>query len=177
MKSIQPVLLLIFIAVVTAGCAGVPINATYDRSEIAWSLGEGTGQVEGNAFLTRGDGQVVRCSGEMVSLGPVSSYTEEYNVKVYGSPKGGFAPVGLFGAKGADIKDEVERQIAQDHRFTRCDVDGRFSFSNLPPGEYFVETGISWTPPDPDLLIPTGGMISRRITVRENQTTEVTLTR
>ena len=63
-----------------AACATTPFSETlsiYDRNQVAWSFSDGTGKVEGDGFLYRRDGMLVKCYGQQVNLIPVSDYAIE----------------------------------------------------------------------------------------------------
>ena len=117
-----------FILILTS-CATVPEIQTisiYDRDQVSWSFVDGTGKIEGDGFLMRRDGMLVKCSGQQVSLTPVSDYAVERFTNIYGNPNGGYNSA--FGGRNVDDADPAYRS---DARSTYCDVDGKFTFTNL----------------------------------------------
>ena len=143
--------------------------SSYDRNEIAWSLTDGTGKLEGDGFLSRRDGMLVKCSGQEVGLVPVSDYATERFTNIYGNPNSGYNTAG-FGRRNVDIADP---DYLSDARLTICDVDGKFSFENLPSGEYYVYTTVIWRVSD---YVNEGGNINRRVKIDEGKTSKVSLT-
>ena len=159
-----------FILILTS-CATSPVIETlssYDRNQIAWSLVDGTGKLEGDGFLSRRDGMLVKCSGREVGLVPVSDYAIERFTKIYGNPNGGYNSA--FAGRSIDTADP---DYYNDERSTICDVDGKFSFENLPSGEYYVYTSVIWRVSD---YINEGGVMSRRVKIEEGKTSKVSLT-
>ena len=158
---------------ILASCATSPVTietfSSYDRNQIAWSLADGTGKLEGDGFLSRRDGMLVKCSGQEVGLVPASDYAIERFTNIYGSPNGGYNTAG-YGNRNADAADP---DYINDVRTTICDVDGKFSFENLPSGEFYVYTGVIWRVTD---YANEGGAISRRVKIEEGKTIKVSLT-
>jgi hypothetical protein len=157
---------------ILASCATSPVIETfssYDRNQIAWSLVDGTGKLEGDGFLSRRDGILVKCSGQEVGLVPVSDYAIERFTNIYGNPNGGYNTAG-FGSRNVDTADP---DYVNDRRTTICDVDGKFSFENLPSGEYYVFTTVIWRISD---YVNEGGVMSRRVNIEEGKTSKVSLT-
>ena len=149
----------------------LPIDSYYDKSEVEWSFADGTGKVEGNAFLSRRDGMLVKCSGQEVGLVPVGTYSTEIVTKLYRNVNGGYNTAGL-GRVSIDTQSQDYLEYMQDNRRTVCDVDGKFVFENIPAGEYYVYTGVFWQIND---YFYEGGSMARRVKVSENKTTKVTL--
>ena len=153
-------------------CTTTPVSQTlsiYDRDQVAWSFSDGTGKVEGDGFLPRRDGMLVKCSGQQVNLIPLSDYAIERITNIYGNPNGGYNTAGY----GSRRVDEADSTYWNDTRKTVCDVDGKFVFNNLPSGEYYVVTRVIWRVSD---YVNEGGVISRRIKVKEGETVKVSLT-
>ena len=147
-----------------------PIFSSYDRDEIAWSFGYGTSTISGSGFLRRINGELVTCAGNEVSFVAVGEYSTERMTKLYGNAY-----------RGHNTRRNVadaEPQYNQDWKSTYCDVDGKFTLQNMPAGEYFVTTRVSWQVGTSvfDTLNPEGGAIMSRVKVNENQTVNVVLT-
>ena len=70
--------------------------------------------------------------------------------------------------------DEADPAYWDDSRKTVCDIDGKFIFNNLPSGEYYVSTMIVWNVNNYDYE---GGVISKRIKVKDGETIPVSLSR
>ena len=155
------------------GCAStkITVDIPYDGSEVQWSLVEGSSSIEGDAFLQRNDGMLVKCSGRFVWLTPFSSYEEELVTKVTGKPEGGFNTYGI-GRKVWDA-DEDYMKMSNDSRKSTCDVDGKFAFKNIPAGTYYISTEVVWKVDDYFLE---GGGIVKKITVKEGESLKISLT-
>jgi len=122
-------IVLLLVAFLMMSCA-----RTYDRQaefipeEYAPYKGEGTGRVCGQAYLSMEDGQLHVASGDRVLLAPATSYTEEaMMVKV------------LRGHKMVDPDPEAMKF----EQHTKTDSEGRFCFTGLPAGEYYVVADIA----------------------------------
>ena len=107
---------------------------TYDRKaefiheEYAPYAGEGTARICGQAYLSVDDGQQHVASGDRVLLAPVTSYTEEaIMVKV---------------VRGRKLVDPVP-EASKFEKHTKTDAEGRFCFTGLPAGEYYVVADIA----------------------------------
>ncbi len=122
-------IVLLLVAFLMMSCA-----RTYDRQaefipeEYAPYKGEGTGRVCGQAYLSMEDGQLHVASGDRVLLAPATSYTEEaMMVKVLGGRK--------------MVDPDPEAMKFEQH--TKTDSEGRFCFTGLPAGEYYVVADIA----------------------------------
>ena len=107
---------------------------TYDRQaefiheEYAPYAGEGTGRICGQAYLSVDNGKQHLASGDRVLLAPVTSYTEEaFKVKVM---------------RGRKLVDP-DPAAAKFEKHTKTDDEGRFCFTGLPAGEYYVVADIA----------------------------------
>ena len=139
----------------------------YNREEVSWSFEKGTGILIGSGFLVQNSGNVVKCSGKEVALYPVSSYSKERFRNIYGSVYGGFNPASL-----PRRVDTANYQYTQDRITSTCDIDGKFKFTNLPAGQFYVVTQVIWTGYN---TWYEGGYISKRVVIEEGKTTEVIL--
>jgi hypothetical protein len=123
-------------------------------------LARGTGTLTGQAFLTQRSGNTVKAAGHIVTLDPATSVGRECWAKAGGSwvkrsltpPSPGFAKARLT---------------------TVADADGRFTFSNLAPGGYYVRTEAVWE--IPGQLLPEGGLVGQLEEVHDGQTTTAIL--
>ena len=112
----------------------ISCSRTYDRQaefipeEYAPYKGEGTGRVCGQAYLSMEDSKLHVASGDRVLLAPATSYTEEaMMVKVLGGRK--------------MVDPDPEAMKFEQH--TKTDSEGRFCFTGLPAGEYYVVADIA----------------------------------
>ena len=108
-----------------------------DIAKMAWFLQSGSGKIDGQAFLRQRGGGVVRAAGEVVYLTPSVGYFLLRSLS--------FELVELYILNHTKFKivggDKREDQYIQ---ATKADADGRFSFSGLPDGRYFISTRVVW---------------------------------
>lgn len=92
---------------------------------------KGNAGVDGEGFIRRPNGWLARCSGNKVYLVPASAYFREW-IDIRRS--------------GAVVANSVElsKLHREAQRETQCDQRGRFAFSDLPAGKWFVITRISY---------------------------------
>jgi hypothetical protein len=117
----------------TAGCERYRMlkhATTYDRSEIAWSKGTGTAQVQG-VSTWRYRGKSLPCL--QVLLIPKSTYADESILRVYGNDEKGEAKL-----RQAKFFVDTDPGYEGEARHAPCDGTGNFSFSSLPAGSYYV---------------------------------------
>jgi len=119
---------LLLMALLMMSCAETyERKAKFIEEEYAPYVGEGTARICGQAYLSMNDGKQHVASGDRVLLAPVTSYTEEaFMVKV------------VDGREMADPDPEA----AKFEKRTKTDKEGRFCFTGLPAGEYYVVADI-----------------------------------
>jgi hypothetical protein len=159
---------ILLVAICLHGCA-VPQTKPIER--VAFPVAEynslnreGTGIVKGQAFLKTRGGDVKTAAGEEVLLNPVTSYSDQWYKVEYIENK-------LLTEPDPRCQNYVRKKMA--------DSDGRFTFKNVPPGDYYLTTTVSWEAPVgyQGALVRQGGLISRKITVVNNETLDIILTR
>lgn len=125
----------------------------------------GTGVLTGQAFLRTVGGDVKTAAGREVILQPATSYaarwwggSEEYLVW----PE-------------AQLDPRLDRYL----RKQTADASGRFSFKNIPAGDYFVSAPVTWQRyvPSIDMMRTEGGVVYKRVTIGGSDPVEVILTR
>jgi hypothetical protein len=153
----------ISLAVLAACVPGVttptPITTPFDSTAIAFAAGEGSSSLVGQAFAKTRGGDTKYASGETVTLLPVSAYTTEYMQ-------------GIGTARGPATADP---RLASYTRTTVADGEGRFTFRNIPSGQYHVYTKVFWEVPGQYVSSTTGSWIKDVVTVR-GDTTNLILT-
>ena len=157
---------LLALVALLAGCVSLTPppkwNPVSDVSEAEYQpfLKDGTGTLTGQAFLTQRGGGVVKAAGRTVTLDPATSVGNEWWGKAgkiwmhhnLTPPSPGFAKA---------------------RRTKVADADGRFKFSDLPAGKYYVLTEVTWEIGDYN---PTqGGLVGQVVEIRDGQITEVVL--
>jgi hypothetical protein len=120
---------LLLVAFMMMSCAKTyDRKAEYIHEEYAPYAGEGTARICGQAYLSVDDGKQHVASGDRVLLAPVTSYTEEaIKVKVM---------------RGRNMVDP-DPDAMKFEKHTKTDDEGRFCFTGLPAGEYYVVADIA----------------------------------
>lgn len=95
-----------------------------------WSA-MGNASIDGEGFIRRPNGLLARCSGNKIYLVPASAYFREW------------IDIRRAGAQVANAVELTKTHKAA-QRETQCDQRGRFAFSGLPAGKWFVITRISY---------------------------------
>tara|TARA_R110002167_G_scaffold20976_2_gene76312 strand:+ start:6246 stop:6752 length:507 start_codon:yes stop_codon:yes gene_type:complete len=167
--SIRPLLALAAVAVLGAACApttgsmpsGSPASTAFNAAAFAWSAVPGGAVINGRVNY-RHDGQTYACTGS-VALTPDTPYTRaRFNI-LYGSIDRAAVPEAVVRARTVADPNADYRSFV---RSSTCD-DGRFSFSGLPDGGWFIIAPVS-----------AGGdrtVLMRRVETRGGRTVTVTL--
>jgi len=142
-------------------------NDAFQAADFAWSKTPGRGRIDGQ--LTFGvAGKAYTCADAPVVLTPETPWVRRRMAILYGSDKSSMLPA-----------DEVRRRTpperSQDYsgfvRRVTCDAAGRFSFSGLPDGSWFVIT----------VARPPSGVagremaLMRHVTLRNGESLKLTL--
>ena len=158
----------LLLSVTLTGCTGLPQGKVAPRmafpeSEYVVLAKTGIATVKGQAFLKTRAGDVKTAAGNEVFLNPVTSYSLEW-YEAYRSNR-------RIEERDPRLDEYVRSQLA--------DGNGRFSFKNVPAGEYFLTTNVTWEAPTgfQGALQRQGGIISTRIKVNEGDEIEVIVTR
>ena len=132
-KALLPLLIVINAGCVTLQTPPTPVEVQgFDAAEVSYIHDVGTNRIEGNAFLRQKGGGVVTCAGEAVRLVPLGQFAKRYYRIRY------------IEKKGAAL-DVWDAPAFNEHmRTTRCESDGRFLFTGVAPGDYFIETTVYW---------------------------------
>jgi hypothetical protein len=149
------------LAVALSGCVqSVNITTPFNPAEHAYAAQAGRATVAGQAFMRRNDGIVVYAAGSPVLLLPYTSYTRE-----------------IFAAAGntyGNVQFENGDQRLRDYsKMTQANGEGRFTFSGIPDGQYYLITRVTWMAGD----WQQGGDLTQVVTVSNGQSVDVILTR
>jgi len=153
---------LLFVAVCLAGCTSTqnkPVERTaFDVSEYYSLNKEDTGTVTGRVFLKTSKGNIKTAAGQTVRLHPVGIYSDQW----------------FELASNRKVHTAAYDHRVEDYVFmTTADDDGRFTFKDVPAGEYYLTTQIYWFEPD-DVGYR---RFRKRITVEVDKALDVILTR
>ncbi len=161
-----------FAVLLLAGCATGPVllQSRFNPAEVAWFAGRGTNTIEGSAIVRSYNGKVKTCAALPVMLLPVSAYARERMTYLYGSGEEGYNL--LVGGRPADFAGDDPRYLAA-VKATRCDARGRFAFSELPDGAYYLVATVTWR--ERELGMDEGGSLMQRVQVQTGETKDVLL--
>lgn len=142
-------------------CRTAEIGAAFEPSAAEFVLKEGTGRIDGQAFLRRDYGRLVTAAGERVFLVPATTYAvARFSAMFDGDLRS------YYGNTVADAPPEYYRY----RRETKVDMRGKFTFDKLPAGRYILATRIFWT--EPRSYLTRGGAIYDVVEVKKDETTE-----
>lgn len=154
---------LLLLAGFLAGCVSGPkLEAVFDPNQAEAINQSGFGGVYGQAFITRSDGSVAYAAGSEVYLIPTSTYADAHMAYLF---------------QGRKFNNTVEQPstepgyLAMTKR-TKADADGRFSFSLLADGNYYLLTRITWKEGKAD----GGGDLMEFVSLSGGQTVQVFMT-
>ncbi len=110
-----------------------PPTVSFRPSEFAWSTDHGSATVRGLVDYTQG-GRHYACTGQAV-LTPDAPYSRRRIEQLYGSTERAALPVSEVRSRQANRpSDDYSAYV----RKAACDAGGRFVFSGLPGGVWFV---------------------------------------
>lgn len=165
------------ISVMLCSCASivpqqrkVTLSSTFSPSSVAWFNTKGTGSIEGQAFFQTRGGQPRTCAGLQIFLEPQSAYGDERLLAIYGSLNSGYVPAAL--TRVQFVPDDPAYKQAM--KTSVCDAQGNFSFTNLPPGKYYVVSVIAWNVPGTYGL--DGGALMKSVSLDAGDSKRVILT-
>lgn len=150
----------------------VPQSERFDAEAARAQLRPGTGSVDGSALIRQSGGGVVTCAGVRVSLFPDNAYARERMSIIFGSTDSGFYRLANVGKNSQPAGSDPDYMAII--REAVCDPQGKFSFSNLAPGSYFITTSVVWQ--IPGRVFPEGGHLMRRVELSDGESTSVVLT-
>ena len=130
-------------AAILAGCATttppVKLTTIFNPDEVAFINEEGDNTINGSAFMRQRGGGVVTCAGSNVILIPSGAYAQERMNMLYGDiTLPGFNP-----GRGGQIPPQ-NPEYWRFMRHTLCDAEGKFTFSKVSSGRYFIVTSVAW---------------------------------
>lgn len=158
---VQRLFPVLFLAVAACNSAPPP-DMRFDPAEAAFMDKPGKTTIVGQAFLPDKTGHVnVRfAAGETIRLIPATGYARaRLDYYFHGSK---FAPAVSI------PKNDPDPDYVAHTRTTKASVTGRFTFENVPPGEYFISTQVVWKPEG--AWLSEGGLIYETVTVTGAET-------
>lgn len=164
-RSVQTAMaLLLFLTVgLLAGCVSGPkLESVFNPGEADAINQSGFGAVNGQAFLKRSDGSVVYAAGSEIYLIPRSAYADAHMAYLF------------HGAKFNNTVEEpsIEPAYLSMTKRTKADGYGRFTFSLLADGDYYLLTKITWK----EGKVEAGGNLMEFVSLNGGQTVQVFMT-
>lgn len=144
--SARHLILFLALGAALAACETVPMgpsggggaaSSAFRADDFAWSAGSGRGSIDGRIAFTR-DGQAFACTGS-VALTPDTPYTRARFQTLYGSTDRAAIPEAVVRARTVENPSADYRSFV---RSTTCQ-NGRFEFTGLPDGDWFIITPVS----------------------------------
>ena len=151
-------------ALLLTGCVATVNRIPFPENEYAALSKNGRSSVTGQAFLKTRAGDVKYAAGNEVWLNPATSYSDQWYTESY---LGGKRP----NPQNADTR--LDKYLYT----TQADGEGRFTFKNIPSGDYYCTTIITWQVAGQYGTTATGGAVTKKILVRNGSPVEVILTR
>lgn len=155
------------------------INET-NEAEYAALPTSGTGVISGQGFLTQGGGGVVKAAGATVNLDPTTTIGNEWwstQVRLWGSIPPDWTLTNADQYQHAKMRQSwtaltpPSTGFAKARRTATADADGRFKFTDLPAGKYYITTTVSWMVG----YSYQGGLIGQMVEVTDGKIAEVIL--
>ena len=158
------------LTLLAAGCAptsgpgpwGPPSPAAFNVADFAWSSRPGQASINGLVDYRR-EGRAYSCTGA-VALTPDTPYTRQRFSTLYGSVSRAAVPEAVVRARTVPDPNADYRSFV---RSETCE-DGRFRFTGLPNGGWFIIVPVSAG--DGERIV-----LMRRVETRGGRTVSVTL--
>jgi len=129
---------------------------------------EGTAIVSGQGFMKTAGGDVKYAAGNKVALSPVTSYSDQWYNEFY---------LKVNHKRPNMTFDKTDPRYLEAILNTTADGEGRFTFKNVPAGDYYLGTEVFWQAPSEYGLITQGGGITKKVTIKEGESHNFILTR
>ncbi|MGU3413739.1 hypothetical protein ACLBW0_08495 [Enterobacteriaceae bacterium C34A] len=148
-----------------SGCAPKPPKpitlpafpqAEYDALKLT-----GNESLSGQAFLKTLGGDVKTAAGSQVVLMPKTSYTDfQFSI-----------------CNSYTLCEQEDMRAAKYEKVTTADAEGKFEFTDIAPGDYYIQTTVTWMRPSGAGLLPEGGALMAKATVKPGVKNSVMVTR
>lgn len=124
-------ILFVFLCVLAAGCAPkvYQYQNSPDESELAPYGKPGDCAVHGQAYLKAKDGTIHYAAHIKVILVPVTDYTTEWY---------------RVGVLKQEVVPPFDPAVVKYVREATGDLEGKFTFSHVPAGKYYLASDINW---------------------------------
>lgn len=141
-----------------------PVAVSFEPAAFAWSTAKGRGAINGQLVYRRG-GVAYSCAGGGVVLTPETPWVRRRMMTMYESTDGAVAAV-------ADVRARMPAESPNYDAYVRrsaCNAEGRFFFTELPDGAWYVITSATPSVEGPPLAF------MRRVVIRNGAPVRVEL--
>lgn len=160
----------VLVSILLSGCITPPaaktpiVRISFPENEYAQLKHEGTAIIRGQAFLKTRGGNIKYAAGEIVTLNPVTTYSQQWFVE---------------SVINSNILAPYDPRLNNYIRVKIADASGNFKFTNVPAGEYYLNTKVTWEIVSgyKGNLEQQGLTLVTKVKVNEAQEIEVILTR
>jgi|APCry1669189534_1035231.scaffolds.fasta_scaffold89604_2 hypothetical protein len=118
-----------------SGCFQIESEIPFSVEEAKYIQQNGTTTIEGHLFIQHFP-KPISGAGEIVRLIPVTAYSKAWIEDMFGNLK----YVSYILAPKIDIDANFEKYT----RTTKTETDGRFTFTNVPAGHYYIQSQVTW---------------------------------
>jgi hypothetical protein len=148
--------MLLILAILLVGCEQKILRPTipFDPDEMEQALKPGPYTITGQAFAKTQSGEVKYAAGNTIILLPLTAYIKQ--------------ALALQESEDAFTKVQIDKRLLDKRKEATADGEGRFKFSGLAQGEYYMETKILWLVSTRYGNIETGGTVKARINLTGN---------
>lgn len=155
----------------------VQLKNRFDEAEARQLMKSGKNTIEGSAVLRQSNGGIQKCSGNVVALFPATKYAAERIEYLYGnSIEGSWEANRLTGQLNRKyVFNPDEKNYNKYVKYTKCDVDGFFSFSNVADGSFFVIAEVIWSAFNGKNNLSYGGALMQKVTVKGGAVKKIVL--
>lgn len=152
---------IVFSVTILLGCAAPQpyrLQSSFSEAEMALYLQGGTASISGQAFMKTAGGDVKYGAGNTITLIPGTKYSHE-----------------ILANLPRVMTPPIDPRWRKTFIATVADGTGNFEFSGLAPGEYYLETTITWKLPD-RMQTETGGVVRKVLTLKSGEKMKFMLT-
>ena len=165
---------LLLLTLLCAGCqmptgpvVSIVPRVPWPEQEYARLDKKGKNAVSGQAFMKTRGGDVKTCAGETVTLSPVTSYSAQFfNMEVLGKRE-------AHQRLSPDVDSRIHSYLKQ----TTADASGKFTFYDVPAGDYYLYTLVRWEAPTARGHSQQGGWLGQKVSVRDEERNDFILTK
>lgn len=160
MRLLAPIVTALLVGACAAPQTPSVPRLPFNESEYAALPKAGTAVVRGQIFARLRGGGVIKGAGSEIYLNPVTSLSQQWFDE---------------GQKGNKLVGPEDPRYAAAGRTVYADADGRFEFTEVPPGDYFITGTINWEAPTQFGIAQQGGRVVNKVTAENGKTANVLL--